>query len=474
MANRILLSWLAIFNDFKENKINEMGPTVNMHAYHWDYDFHILLYTRENETKALQMFHYLKKYFSNQRIKLIKIEIERVHIDLSVITSKMEAKLMQYSEYQIDLLLSTGTGLMKIAWFLVHNSLKLDTRLIQILSQNDSKDILFPDLHIIDVEKSSTPVSAIIREKNLRKKDIFRQPFISKSLKNVYSKAFKIAQADNVSVLILGNTGTGKEVLANYIHNNSARKHKPFITVNCSAFSDQLLESRLFGHTKGSFTGAYSNYKGVFEQANGGTVFLDEIGDINMYMQQTLLRFLQEKEIQPIGGKTKRVDVRIIAATNKNMKNAIAENKFRADLFFRLGIILDLPNFVDEEINEKNKWIDFFIDIKQREFKRKFALKLENKVRDFLLSYSFPGNIRELINIIDNLYVFDDKIGYFENLPHYSLSSNSVQSMKLADIEKIHISKILQQTGGNKSKTAEILGIVYNTLIAKMKKYNLD
>ena len=470
---RILFSWLAVQNDFINGEINETGPTVNMHAYHWRYSRHFLLHTPDTRGMAFQMKKYLNRYFQTHPVQLVSLDVKRVHVDLQVIVSKIETLLLQYADYPMDLLLSTGSGLMKIAWFLAHSKLHLDTQLVQILAPWDSRDSLEPDLHIINIEQSQTPVSAIIREQNIKKtKDI--NPIITPSLANIYNKAFKIAQADNVSVLILGNTGTGKEVLAKYIHSQSARKHKPFIAINCSAFSDQLLESRLFGHAKGSFTGADKEHKGIFEQANGGIVFLDEIGDISPYMQQTLLRFLQFKEIQPIGGRTKKVDVRIIAATNRNVKELLTGKNFRNDLFHRLGIVLELPNFKDLKIKEKKIWIDHFLKLKQAEYGRKKPLELEKNLLDFLLTYDFPGNIRELQNFIDNLYVFATEKAGLSDLPYYLKNITEKNSLKLADIERIHILKVLDMFEGNKTKTAKALGIALNTLKAKLKSYDND
>ncbi|MBN2662006.1 MAG: sigma-54-dependent Fis family transcriptional regulator [Bacteroidales bacterium] len=466
---KILFTWLATINDFDEKgQISTIGPNVNMHAYHWEYDQHIILYTRDYLDSALQLLHYLKAKFSNHKVNIRKLDINEVYTDLASLKNKIETLLFEYSDWKIDLLLSTGTGLMKIAWYICHTNLNLNTRLLKVLSPVDSRDFLQPELYVIDVEQSPVPVSALIRETNILSNKISNERIITKTLEQTYDRAFKIAQADNVSVLILGNTGTGKEVLAKYIHYNSARKHKPFISVNCSAFSEQLLESRLFGHKKGSFTGAYNNAKGVFEQADGGTVFLDEIGDINTYMQQAILRFLQEKEIQPIGANPKKIDVRIIAATNKDIQQAISENKFRADLFFRLGITLELPDFIRYKNDEKLEIINFFLEQKRIEFGRKKIIKIEETLKSFLFAYQFPGNIRELINIIDNLYVFAENNAELSDLPLYVNKINSDFSLKLADVEREHIKKVLKLCNNNKSQAANTLGIALNTLKNKI------
>ncbi len=471
---KILFSWLATINDFEDSGIiNTTGPTLNIHAHHWYFDQHIILYTADYEQKALEMLRYLEKNFSNHRTNISLLDLNRVYIDFLPIKSKVESLLLDYSDFKIYLLLSTGTGLMKIAWYIAHTTLNLKTHLLQVLSPADSQDSLVPDMFEIEVEHSKIPVTAMIREKNLSQKHKKTDFLLSKSLEKVYNRAEKIAQSDNVSVLILGNTGTGKEVLAKYIHQRSARKHKPFLTVNCSAFSGQLLESRLFGHKKGSFTGAYSDSKGIFEQAKGGTVFLDEIGDINSYMQQALLRFLQNKEIQPIGKGPKKVDVRVIAATNKNIRQLIENNKFRADLFYRLGIILFLPDLKDFSVSEKKEWIDFFLKKKRDEFSRKRVLKLDPYLKDFLIKYKYPGNIRELINIVDNLYVFVENKAKIDDLPLYLEKFAPKTSLKLKDVEREHIIRVYKLSEFNKSKTAKNLGIALNTLKSKLKHYKI-
>ncbi len=471
---KILISWLAVDNDFNyddKNKIaiNATGPTVNFHAYHYDHAEHILLCTPDYFKHAQMMVNYLKDSFSRNRRIIIKIvDITGVHENLSAIKNKMENILLKNKDKQIDILLSTGSGIMKIAWYICHTTLNLNTRLLQILSPNDSKDPLKPDLLVLNIEKSPVPVSAIIREQNLNNIPDDANVKIVESIEKQYDKAFKLAQADNVSVLITGNTGTGKEILARYIHKKSPRKNKTFIAVNCAALNDQLLESRLFGHKKGSFTGAYCDQKGVFELANNGTVFLDEIGDISPYMQQALLRFLQEKEIQPIGGKTKKVDVRIIAATNKNILQMIKNEQFRADLFFRLGIDINLPDFKDYSADDKIKWINFLLKIKQKEFRRKEIIELTDDVLNFLVNFDFPGNIRQLINIIDNFYVFANKKADLIDLPEYINDNEHGFSLLLKDVQVKHIKKVLKLFNGNKTRAAKALGISVNNLKAKI------
>ena len=215
------------------------------------------------------------------------------------------------------------------------------------------------------------PTGAIIKEKIVGKKEESSDYIITDTLRPIYDNAFKVAQADNVTVLITGETGTGKEHLANYIHHNSPRKSKVFIPINCSAFSDNLLESRLFGYKKGAFTDAKEDTKGIFEIANGGSVFLDEIGDISPYMQQSLLRVIQQKEITPIGGTPRTVDVRIITATNKILSTECSEGRFRWDLYYRLSTVeVKLPALLERGEKEIKLLLEHFIKVKRKVFGR--------------------------------------------------------------------------------------------------------
>lgn len=462
---KILMSWMATQNDFVGEKVNLNGPTMQMHTYYYNYDQHIYLHTPDKKKDAKKIQKTIITKFERE-IFLQEVDVSKVHEDLYVIKSKIEQLLMEHLEDEIDILLSTGSGIMKIAWYICHTTLSLNTRIIQIMPPGFEQNKEKPGLVEITTETSTVPYSAMIVQNRVENKPK-HQPFVTSSLKDVYEKAQKVAQTDKVSVLLLGDTGTGKEELARYIHDNSSRKNKPFRAFNCSAFTETVLESRLFGHKKGSFTDAQSDFKGIFEEADGGTVFLDEIGDISPYMQQSLLRFLQFKEIQPVGGKPKKVDVRIIAATNKNVVQLMQQATFRSDLFYRLGIILHIPKFASFDLSEKKQWIEHFMKTKQKEFRRVETITLNDELKGFLLQYHFPGNFRELINIIDNLYVFSSSIATMNDLPQYLSLIESKSNLKLKNVTQNHIQTVLNICNGNKSKATKLLGISLNTL----KKY---
>ncbi len=469
---KIAIGWLGINKDFlSETEVNPNGPTLNFLLHHWQYSEYILLFTEDNLGRAAVFERYVKENHPQIRIKKqIVSGIEKVHQDLDVIKALVEKILLGYRNYEIDIFLSTGSGTMKIAWYILHTTLKLHTRLVQILPPEESRDPRKPDLVEVQTQGvSPVPVSAIIREQVIGQSR--KKPFITASLREVYDKAEKIAVASDVPVLILGSTGTGKELLARHIHCASPRRRKPFRAVNTAAMSDQLLESRLFGYKKGCFTGAHKDFKGIFEQADGGTVFLDEIGDISPYMQQALLRLLQEKEIQPLCGEARKVNVRIIAATNRNIYDLVEQGRFRADLFFRLGIMLHLPDFKDYTVDEKRRFIEYLLKEKQKLYGRQYP-EPDKQLWDFLLTYHYPGNIRELENILDYIFVLSENDrATIDNLPPYIKTISSGLSLK--EVERRHIEKVLRIFNYNKMQTARALGIAVNTLKNKIREYEI-
>ena len=283
------------------------------------------------------------------------------------------------------------------------------------------------------------------------------------------------AAPSQATVLITGESGVGKELVARAIHNQSNRKDKPLITVNCSALSESLLESELFGYEKGSFTGAENQHKGRFELADGGTIFLDEIGEINMVTQVKLLRVLQERKFERVGGeKTIEVDVRLVAATNRNLEKEVEEGRFRQDLFYRLNVLrIQMPSLRDRKDD---------IPLLMHEFLKKFNIKnqknikgFDNRAKSAMLKYDWPGNIRELENCVESAVVMCN--GEEIKMDDLPLSIQNKSSDKMIEIplgmpieeaEKILIQENLAACNGNKSKAAQILGIGRKTLLRKI------
>ena len=308
----------------------------------------------------------------------------------------------------------------------------------------------------------------------------------SKPMQSLYSLMDKIKTADS-TVMVQGENGTGKELIARSIHYNSHRKDKPFVIQNCSAFNDNLLESELFGHIKGSFTGALRDKKGLFEMADKGTFFLDEIGDTSPQMQVKLLRVLQEGTFMPVGAtEGRKVDVRIIAATNRNLKEMVEQGSFREDLYYRLNVI----NIRVPPLRERKEDIPFLVDFflaKICETTGGAKRAITKRALEKLYDYAWPGNVRELQNEIERLVVLsgDETKLMAELLSPKVLESgdkNKIQGARLQgklkdaleDLEREMIREGLRRTGWNKSKLAKELGISRAGLIMKVEKYGLD
>ena len=306
----------------------------------------------------------------------------------------------------------------------------------------------------------------------------------SKPMQDLYSLLDKIKAADS-TVLIQGENGTGKELIARAIHYNSMRKDKAFVIQNCSAFNDNLLESELFGHVKGSFTGAVKDKRGLFEMADKGTFFLDEIGDTSPQMQVKLLRVLQEGTFTPVGSvEPKRVNVRVLAATNKNLKEMVEQGTFREDLYYRLNVINIFVPPLRERKEDIPLLVDFFLSRTAEQHGKKLLVK---RAIEKLYDYAWPGNVRELQNEIERLVVIsgaETKLTAEMLSPKILESSDKgkVQGTRvhgklkdaLEELERELIREGLRRTGWNKSKLAKELGISRAGLIMKVEKYGLD
>lgn len=331
--------------------------------------------------------------------------------------------------------------------------------------------------------KKAEEHSSLILENNLLKNQFISDPkdeiiYNSLYMKDLLKNIDKISNSSS-SVFISGESGTGKEVIAKLIHQRSNRKENPFIKVNCAAISPSLLESEFFGHEKGAFTGAVEQKKGRFELANNGTLLLDEITEIPPNLQAKLLRALQEQEFERVGNsKPIKVDIRFISTTNKNIKNAIKDNLFREDLFYRLNVIpihiAPLRERKDDIIPLANFFMKKFCIENHKSLK-----KLSSSATDKLLNYNWPGNVRELANIIERTIVMD--LHQTIEKDHIVLDSlacdckneeHNFYGKSLLEVEKMLILKTLEKENYSRSKTAKILGITTRTLRNKINQYN--
>jgi DNA-binding NtrC family response regulator len=302
----------------------------------------------------------------------------------------------------------------------------------------------------------------------------------SDEMAKVFKMVDRVAESD-ATILIQGESGTGKELIAREIHYRSKRANGPFVSINCGAIPRDLLESNLFGHVKGSFTGAVRDSAGLFQVAEGGTFFLDEIGDMPHATQVKLLRALQEREIIPVGGTSAvKIDCRLVAATNAELEKEVAEGRFRADLFYRLNVIpIRLPS-----LRQRREDIPLLVDhFLKRHVSNGVEKTMSKEALETLMKYDWPGNVRELENVMERVLILDDSgCVETEDLPdnirfgHQQRGSLVIDSptMTLEELEKEYIMKVLQHTAGQKKRASELLGINASTLYRKLIAYGLE
>jgi DNA-binding NtrC family response regulator len=345
------------------------------------------------------------------------------------------------------------------------------------------------DIDELQITINKTLAFHRLHEENEQLKERLKERFsfsniIGKSrvMQEMFSTLTLVAPSD-ATVLLNGESGTGKELVANALHENSSRKDSPFIKVNCAALNENLLESELFGHEKGAFTGANEQRKGRFELAHKGTLFLDEIGDMSLQTQAKILRVLQEGEFERVGGnRTIRTDVRLVTATHKDLQAMVDDGTFRQDLFFRLSVVpIELPK-LRERSGDIPELANFFLK-KYAKKNNKDIKGFHPEVLNYFIRYQWPGNIRELENTVERACILClGEIITTRELPQNLLPEGTKTSVSpppqagftLRDMEKELIRSTLQQAEGNKSKTAKILGVARQTLLNKIKEYDLS
>ena len=345
-------------------------------------------------------------------------------------------------------------------------------------------DEIVAKVETISQLKSLIKENKYLKDKLLKKFNFENIIGKNKKMQDLFELIKDIAKT-NSTVLIRGESGTGKELIANAIHFNSDRIEKPFVKVNCAVLAENLLESELFGHVKGAFTGAIRDKVGRFELAHGGTIFLDEIGDISPNMQLKLLRILQEGEFERVGGnETKKVDVRILAATNRNLEEAMKSGNFRQDLYYRLNVIpLDVPPLRDRK-DDIPLLVAYFLEKFNADFKKNIEA-VDDDAMSYLQSYEWPGNIRELENLMERAIVLNKTgilkvtdfpifISEVEREEEININVNNDLTGIVDSFEKKIILKALRENNFNKLRTAEKLGIHRSTFMSKLKKYEIN
>lgn len=342
------------------------------------------------------------------------------------------------------------------------------------LVKGDDNDKIIPLLYKA-MDKSNLQKRVFDLENKITKKHSFSTIIgQSKALREAIDLAKKVSQTDT-TVLLLGETGTGKEVFAQSIHYESPRALKPFVALNCSGFSPELLESELFGYKAGAFTGANKDKKGLLEEANGGTLFLDEIGEMNLDLQAKLLRVLENQSFIKVGDTlTQQVNVRILAATNKDLKADAASGKFRSDLYYRLCVFTIILPPLRERKSDISALAKYYLTEFSKKVNRK-ELNLDAEILSLFTEHSWKGNIRELKNVIERLVILSDgdTLNSSALPPEFFEFTPQANDYNLQQIEKQHIQKVLIHTKGNKTETSRLLGIGLTTLYRKIEEYGI-
>ena len=419
----------------------------------------------------------LTAYSGNEAIKIYQdspdITVALVDLVMPMMDGFTLIEKLNEINKEIDVIIITGQGTIPTAVEAIKRGAK------DFIIKPYDKDLLLTKLATIrktyDLENKVTKLKEIISEKYGFENIITRSPM----MKTVFEKASAAAKS-SANVFIIGETGTGKGLIAKAIHLKSDRKDQPFVSINCSSIPKELLESELFGHKKGSFTGAVNDHVGLFVAARGGTIFLDEIGEMPKDLQVRILHVLEDHKVRPIGEtRETEVNARVIAATNRSLED-LKNKHLREDLFYRLAVIvIELPT-----LRERKEDIKLLVQFFIKQFNEKYSKNITNLTNDaleYLSNYDFPGNIRELENLFEGLLAMSSERKTTINAKDISsqlLWKDSSKSghavLKLDKIEKQTLRQAIKEASGNKSKAAKMLGISRDTLYRKLKEYKLN
>lgn len=479
---KTLISWMAYAEDFSADgrQINPEGPHMKFYVHHMAQlgcAKHIVLWNSADST-ALGKIELLQNSLKAQLVRFDvrpRLEVHQIDIDdpwnVEEIFQRLEGYLLQQANEEFVAMINTGTRDMQTVWYLLAARYPKQLELLKVKHPKYSDNKEAGDLEKgVKLSEGILPAAFAVRGAVLAESVHFMDFQLE-----ARQRAMEIAASPDTTVLILGEHGTGKESLAKTVHEHSIRRNRPYEVRNCAGYTDELLRSELFGHKKGAFTGADRDKKGLFETAKGGTVFLDEIGDISPFMQMSLLRVLQNKEIVPVGAQEPvRIDVRIVAATNKDLHQACQEGRFRWDLFYRLSVAEIHTRAVrDFPLELKRKAIQYFIDHAYEEKFRRIGKKritLSKETKAILDAYDFPGNVREMENLIESLYTYPSERIAPEWLPQRLMRLHKELDERMESAKIRHAMRIYKKYGQNKAKALEVLQISINTLNGYLEK----
>ncbi len=429
--------------------------------------------------KMLQNWGYQTESFASPLLLLKSLKEIDTAPDLLLLDVKMPEmdgievlKQLKELQPQLPVIMMTGHGTIESAV----EAMKFGA--YDYLTKPFPQEKLFAQVkHALDQQRLREENSAL--KKELQAQKVPATPiFHSDRFRQAYELALAVADSDS-SILVLGESGTGKELVAAAIHYGSPRKDNRFLAINCAALSETLLESQLFGHVKGAFTGAIQAQKGLLEETDQGTLFLDEVGELSPSLQAKLLRVLQEGEFIPVGStKTKRVDVRFVAATNKNLQEEVTAGRFREDLFYRLNVIsIELPP-LRERCEDIEPLAEHFLQ-KIASKSRRQVKGIEAEALAVLKSYHWPGNVRELENVMERCSILAregmitaDMLPFKQD--HTRSLEESTMPLNLRDTERLQVIRALRETRWNKSRAAQLLGVTRKTIDRKIKEFDLN
>jgi len=478
---KILITWIGFNEDFidKGHAVNPSGFTANIHRdliEHHNFDKHFVLSSvdrsgeinREISTRKQLLQSYINKQYPSHPFEIKDVDIDKEDLqNFQVIEGQLRSFISSFdATVQLHVIAGTGPTAVGMAWSSLNMGMRNSFSLH--LMQRAEHTSHGKHAEIVDIEPYVNHwLDNKLREHHFSLEvpdDIFQDAIIIKE----YERARKIAPATDVNVLILGETGCGKDKVADFIVKQSPLDTSKYKAINCASLPDELLYSELFGHAKGAFTGAVNERKGLFEECNGGTLFLDEIGDISPFMQQALLRVIENKEIKKAGSNQiqKNIRVRILAATNKDLYTKCKEGHFRFDLYYRLsGLEIELTNYRSRTVAERTAIRDFYTEKFSKKWGR--TVSFSKEAEQVLSTYGFPGNFREIYNSFNTIFALDTAVVDLSHLPNRFHQVDQAASEKYEEVMRKHCIFIYKKYNHNIAAACRALGYKNPTQLKK-------